>query len=688
MKRPNSDLLLFLKPTCGLAFLICLLLAACQPVPASAAALNLTVAEAGVQRAALADLRRAGLAVDDPACLNLTFRGQAWPAWSDGEALYFPALPFESRYARQAVYQVRASPAPCAPNPLPSAPSQPSGSAVTHGWQTLTLGSPRLYAPQAADRDPWFDRRWVAPAADTLVFNLTRVPAGEATLTLAFWPATTAEGAPAHRMLASLNGAPLGEWSGSGKDFTTWNIPLAPGTLRAGENQLHISLPGLPGVPADILYMKKIILQQDLPLQALNGRLEAHTAAGAAQPAGFDAAAEVWVMDLDSSPENPLWFRIEAASSLPLPAVHLWAAAASALPAPAAITPARPAAELNASASAPDLIAIGSPELLAALQPLLAERARQGLAVQSASLQAVYDQFNSGLSEPQALTRFLQQAAGPNTAVLLVGDATTDPAGYLSTPPAGALPAVFIRAAFSGETISDLPLVDLDGDGLPDLPIGRLPARTPAQVSAAVQKILAFEQSGAQGQTLLLTQASEGSFTAAAEAFKGQLDPGMQAQILPANASAGQIFTADARLVVYFGHGSLTQWAPEAALTRESARALPPQPRQPLVFNFTCLAGYFAHPEEESLDETLLWQPQAGAVVVLAPTGLTLTEAQAPFSLALARALQDPACPTLGSALLQAWRQAGSGSADDREVMQTFLLLGDPLLSLEGFKSK
>lgn len=688
MKRPNFSPALLLKPTCcGLAFLICLLLAACQPTQA-AAALNLTVSQPGVQRAALADLRLAGLAVDNDSCLTVTFRGEAWPSWRNGEALYFPALPFESRYARQAVYQVAASAVNCPSNPPPAAPNNLSSAAITHGWTILSTGSQRLYAPLAASPHPWFDRRWVAPASDMLTFTLPQAPAAPATLTLEFWPATTAPLNPAHRLLVSLNGLPLGEWTGSGKEAAAWAIPLPENALRQGENRVQISLPGLPDVPADILYLKSLTLQQRVLLQAQNHRLEAHTASGSLQLTGFDPAAPLWVMDFDSLSENPLWFHLEPSAALALPEAHLWAAAEAALPAPAAITPVQTASNLTALPAAPDLIAIGSPELLRALQPLLDERARQGLIVQAVPLQAIYDQFNSGLPEPQALTRFLRQAAGPGTAVLLVGDATSDPAGYLSAPPANHLPSIFIRTTFGGETVSDLPLVDLDGDGLPDLAIGRLPARTPAQVSAAVQKTLAFEQPAVPGPVILLAQASEGAFTSAAAAFQAQLNPSLAAQTLPANASAAQIFASDARLVVYFGHGSLTQWGQEAALTRSTAAALPAQTRQPLVFNFTCLAGYFAHPQEESLDETLLWQPQAGAAAVLASTGLTLSENQSPFSLALARAMQDPALPTLGSALLRAWRQTGSGSADEREVMQTFMLLGDPLLSLAPFKGQ
>jgi hypothetical protein len=41
--------------------------------------------------------------------------------------------------------------------------------------------------------------------------------------------------------------------------------------------------------------------------------------------------------------------------------------------------------------------------------------------------------------------------------------------------------------------LSDMAWGDLDGDGTPDIPVGRIPARTPANVDRVVRKILAFE---------------------------------------------------------------------------------------------------------------------------------------------------------------------------------------------------
>ncbi|MAG55382.1 MAG: hypothetical protein CMJ83_03740 [Planctomycetes bacterium] len=78
--------------------------------------------------------------------------------------------------------------------------------------------------------------------------------------------------------------------------------------------------------------------------------------------------------------------------------------------------------------------------------------------------------------------------------VLLVGDvATTD-----ENPP-WALPSVE-RALYRWRNVqpktfpSDAAYGDLDGDGVPEVPVGRIPARTPGEVERVVAKILAFER--------------------------------------------------------------------------------------------------------------------------------------------------------------------------------------------------
>ena len=78
--------------------------------------------------------------------------------------------------------------------------------------------------------------------------------------------------------------------------------------------------------------------------------------------------------------------------------------------------------------------------------------------------------------------------------LLLVGD---DEPGKEAEPwylAAKRKPLYRWRRAQPRQFASDAAWGDLDADGLPDVPVGRIPARTPAQVELAVKKILAFQR--------------------------------------------------------------------------------------------------------------------------------------------------------------------------------------------------
>jgi hypothetical protein len=82
-----------------------------------------------------------------------------------------------------------------------------------------------------------------------------------------------------------------------------------------------------------------------------------------------------------------------------------------------------------------DLLVIAADDLAAAIQPLVDHRRAQGLEVELASIESVYDEFNFGLREPAALRSFLRYApsrwALPPSYVLVVGNGTYDPRDLL-----------------------------------------------------------------------------------------------------------------------------------------------------------------------------------------------------------------------------------------------------------------
>jgi len=127
------------------------------------------------------------------------------------------------------------------------------------------------------------------------------------------------------------------------------------------------------------------------------------------------------------------------------------------------------------------------------------------------------------------------------------------------------------------------------------------------------------------------------------------------------------------------GHGSPDRWGKQDLFANENVPALIPTSSSapPIVLQFTCLSGFFAHPEIVSISETLLRHP-TGPVLVVGASSLTYSSSQEPFATALLTALQDPTISRMGDAMRQA--KAGLDTQLDslREIGDTFGLFGDP----------
>ena len=117
-------------------------------------------------------------------------------------------------------------------------------------------------------------------------------------------------------------------------------------------------------------------------------------------------------------------------------AIKFIAQRSSAALAPAAIV-VDAASTLRASAAVgADVLVVAADAFYAAVQPLVLQRQAQGLRVAVARLTDVLDEFNGGISEAQGIKNFAQwafanYAAPAPTYLLLVGDATFDPANYM-----------------------------------------------------------------------------------------------------------------------------------------------------------------------------------------------------------------------------------------------------------------
>jgi hypothetical protein len=689
-----------------------------QPPPAlpPPQAIKIYTQDPGIYEITAQDLQNLGLNPDtlDSANLQLFLRHDEQPLWRSSQGadlkLRFYAGSSQSLYSRQNVYWLVVQPGgqpplesdffPNAPqlsdNQSPAAqprlPNLPSGAYPA----SLHLEENHLYKPQAEQSERWFWLSLAAPQAHEFEFELSAAVPGPAHLQVAVWGSTQASASPDHHLNLLLNDQPLETqaWDGIGRQLIQIDLPAS--LLKSGPNRLTLDAPGDPQIPADILLVDWIELTYPRRFVAQDDFLAFTSPGGLHQLQGFSGPLTVYDLSGSQAPTQLAGSQpqFQARRGQPYAAVGPQGGRAPLHLEPAQLTP-----DLRGTGQGADYLILGPPDLLDPLKPLVQWREEHGLKVSSLPLQAVYDQFNAGFPEPQAIQAFLQYAAqGWQPApryLLLVGDATYDPRGYQSPPEANRLPVFLVDTIFGGETASDVLFTQLDQDDKPDLAVGRVPARQASQVSTWLEKTLAYER-GLQASpsalpgVLAVADGQEAIFRSDAQAFL-DLFPEAEyhtqlfappAGFTDANFQVIDQFSQDNFIIAYFGHGSLNMWGKDRLLTTDDIQSLSSQAHLPLVLNMTCLNGLFTHPQVESLAEALLWQPQAGAAAVLAPTSLTLPTDQSFLSAPLVQALQDPSGTTLGDALLYARRQVPMLDPGTRDVMQTFLLFGDPALRI------
>jgi hypothetical protein len=357
---------------------------------------------------------------------------------------------------------------------------------------------------------------------------------------------------------------------------------------------------------------------------------------------------------------------------------------------PANVTANSPSSWHAAGAGA-DMAIVSNALFLNALAPLKKLRESQGLSVALIDVQDLYDEFSFGAKSPYAVRDFLENARSAwkqaPKFLLLVGEASFDPRDYLANGDLDLVPTKLVYTQYL-QTASDDWFADFQGNGLPQLAVGRLPVDTVAEATALVTKIVGYDQSrGASWRNDVVLVAgqndSDDNFEGATATVKAALPAHVpvttiyQGSSSDANGDLVSDLAKGAGLVNYMGHGSVGIWD-GGLLDTTQAAGLTNSPYLPFFASMTCLNGYFIDDvNEPSLATALLMAPAGGAVAVWASSGLTDVAAQVPLDVALMKALYATPSPTIGEAAATAKR-----AVTDMDVRRTWVLLGDPATRL------
>jgi hypothetical protein len=294
---------------------------------------------------------------------------------------------------------------------------------------------------------------------------------------------------------------------------------------------------------------------------------------------------------------------------------------------------------------------------------------------------------------PFAIFRHATQYWDPSPRfALLVGDASYDLNNYTEGKNRNLLPTYLVYTEHAGYVASDTWFALPEENSLaPSIALGRLPAQSDEQLSIMVDKTLAYESSteAAWLDRALLVADDEADFDQASDDLAENLiDKGFMAQKLYMTENENihdaivSALNQGVGILNYVGHGSVEVWGDERVFQAEDAEILINGERLPIFTTFTCLNGYFNHPEVDALAETLIWAKDGGVVASIAPSGRSLTSQQLPLADAFYEQLLTGEAKTLGEALQMA-KKAGSDNDFLIDVIHTFNLLGDPALRFQ-----
>jgi hypothetical protein len=340
-----------------------------------------------------------------------------------------------------------------------------------------------------------------------------------------------------------------------------------------------------------------------------------------------------------------------------------------------------------------DYLVITSGELVGTLAPLLERRAADDLMVKLVTVDELADQAGKPFIGPEDLRGFLNNAlltwSIPPRYVLLVGDfqSPVSKMGDGRKLDAG-IPTFIVKSSSGLDAPSDVLFGISDVDEKPAMAIGRIPSDEASVVATVIKKILAYEdhQNVINPEMLALVDGDDPHYSYDALLFFQALAPDrlFRLETLEINdlTQMPPIDISGYDPVLYFGHGSLQQWGVRRYLTSQDLNLLTKDDGYAVIFQWSCLTGYFIHPTAISLSEALLIAHEGKVAAIFAPTGLTDPSQQAGLFLALAEAVKTLESGRLGDYLLYAQQRAYGESEVLSEIVETFVLLGDPAMKV------
>ncbi len=643
---------------------------------------KITVEADGLYGVAAADLQAAGINVGmlDPRDFRLELMGQPIPVdvtgesdgvFDPGDRVVFYGKAATGRQTRRNVYWLHFDGSPVRPPVRDGtfgapAPTPASFQTVVHREDDLIYT--QNVPPGAIDHWWWKRQNTGDPNSQDLTYPITLTEVSPVPHTINLRANVQGRTGVTHHTRLFLNGPQVDDQVWTGFIPFDHSVNLASSTVSSGGNTVRMFVVG-DFSPIDQVYFNFIELTYRRTYKVVADNLVAAGEGPGAFRFAFTGYSGSGILLYDVTDPNALKkisvppgqitgsgpFDIAFQESLTTNRLYAAATVAGLKP-PVSVAQDVPS-NLAADPNGADWIVITPPDpaFLTALAPLVAHRQGQGYRTLVATTEDIYDEFNFGVLNTSAIEAFLDNAwanypgAAPEF-VLLAGDAHVDYLNSLGSGVPQFVPAKLVVLPTIGETPSDNEYGTTAGaDLLPELSVGRLPARSGASLAAMISKLIAYETappvSLLNAQSTFVADNDDSAFEAILNSF---------ASLMPPTMAANDIFMAqvgvtlmrslihdgfdDGSLVTaYLGHGSTTQWAAEcpwasgfvAPCFSDDPNSLDQTSRLSFVASLNCINGYFidlaaAGPGhvDYSLAESMVLAPSSGAMAAWAPAAL------------------------------------------------------------------
>lgn len=292
----------------------------------------------------------------------------------------------------------------------------------------------------------------------------------------------------------------------------------------------------------------------------------------------------------------------------------------------------------------------------AQVQNLKNYRESQGLNTAVVSVTDIYDEFNYGIFSPYAIRNFLQYVYDLSNPpqlqyVVLLGDADYDYKDYAGDGNFNLVPTYMVaEPGFASVTFNPYSIHSFDNyygtfagdDAIPEIFIGRIPARTQSVADVAITKIL-FYDTGITDHSWLATNLFAADCVNSAD-FEPEQDENLShVRPTPPHTSVKMYFAqppwncsskdADGNsisdvvdqlnqgsaITSWVGHGSFQQWGTANYLNMSDLPSLTNTDKPTVMLNANCFTGAFYHTSVQPTLIEAMMTSSAGMVSGFAP---------------------------------------------------------------------